>query len=107
VLLRNNQTFYYSLSINNKYNFSDEVCIVLFYYRTFPESPRWLIAKGKTNKCLSVLKQIAKENGTSLPEKTMEILKKLEIRQEKVYGVASLLSSFRLLRNTLLITSSS
>jgi len=53
-----------------------------------------------------VLKQIAKENGTSLPDNTMEILKRLERRQEKVYGVASLFSSWRLLRNTLLITSS-
>lgn len=81
-------------------------CAVVFLaFRTFPESPRWLITKGKTNKCLSVLKQISKENGTSLPENTMEILKKLEIRQEKVYGVASLFSNWRLLRNTLLITS--
>jgi Sugar (and other) transporter. len=75
------------------------------FYRTFPESPRWLVAKGKTNKCLSVLKQIAKANGTSLPDNAMEILKKLERRQETVYGVASLFSSCRLLRNTVLISS--
>jgi len=106
MLLRNNQKYQEPLSINNKYNFTDKVCIVLLYYRTFPESPRWLIAKGKTNKCLKVLKQIAKENETSLPDNTMEILKKLERRREKVYGVASLLSNWRLLRNTLLITSS-
>jgi hypothetical protein len=53
-----------------------------------------------------VLKQIAKENGTSLPDNTTEILKRLQRRQEKVYGVVSLFSSWRLLRNTLLITSS-
>jgi hypothetical protein len=52
-----------------------------------------------------VLKQIAKENGTSLPDNTMEILKKLERRKEKVYGVASLFSNWRLMRNTVLISS--
>jgi hypothetical protein len=73
--------------------------------RWFPESPRWLVAKGKTRKCLKVLKQIAKELGTSLPENAMELLKKLERRKEKVYGVFSLFSNWRLLRITILISS--
>jgi hypothetical protein len=103
--LRNYQNDHQSLSINNKYGFSDELLFVLLFYRTFPESPRWLVAKGKTKKCLSVLKQIAKENGTLLPDNSLEILEKLERRREKVCGYASLFSSWRLLRNSVLITS--
>jgi hypothetical protein len=76
-----------------------------FLYRWFPESPRWLVAKGKTRKCLKVLNQIAKENGTSLPDNAMEILEKLGRRTEKVYGVFSLFSNWRLLRITALISS--
>ncbi|XP_023703458.1 solute carrier family 22 member 5 isoform X2 [Cryptotermes secundus] len=78
---------------------------VFFVFRCFPESPRWLVAKGKTRKCLKVLNQIAKENGTSLPENTMETLQKLERRKEKVYGVLSLFTNRRLLRITILISS--
>lgn len=78
---------------------------VFFAFRWFPESPRWLVAKGKTRKCLKVLHQIAKENGTSLPDNALEILEKLERRKEKVYGVLSLFSNWRLLRNTVLISS--
>jgi hypothetical protein len=82
-----------------------QISFVVFLRRTFPESPRWLVAKGKTKKCLRVLKQIAKENGTSLPDNALEILRKLERRKEKVYGVLSLFSNWRLLRITILISS--
>jgi hypothetical protein len=74
------------------------------FYRKFPESPRWLAAKGKSKKCLEVLNFIAKNNGTALPDNALMKLKKLAGKKEKVYGVASLFSNRRLMRNTILIS---
>ncbi|KAJ9594310.1 hypothetical protein L9F63_014268, partial [Diploptera punctata] len=76
---------------------------VFIVYRTFPESPRWLATRGKTRQCLQVLNQIARVNGTAVPENAMEVLQNLKGNREKVYGLASLCSSKQLLRNTALI----
>lgn len=82
-------------------------CAVVFLaYGIFPESPRWLAAKGKSKKCLEVLNYIAKKNGTTLPENALMKLKKLAGKKEKVYGVASLFANRRLIRNTILISMS-
>ncbi|PSN43701.1 hypothetical protein C0J52_18637 [Blattella germanica] len=51
--------------------------------KTFPESPRWLAMKGKTKKCLKVLQQIARENGTTIPANAYDVLNKLKGMQEK------------------------
>ncbi|KAJ9591256.1 hypothetical protein L9F63_002207, partial [Diploptera punctata] len=50
---------------------------------TFPESPRWLATKGKTRQCLQVLNQIARVNGTVVPENAMEVLQNLKGNREK------------------------
>ncbi|CAH2238396.1 organic cation transporter protein-like [Pararge aegeria] len=36
---------------------------VIFYYRLIPESPRWLITRGKTEEAIEVLTKIARRNG--------------------------------------------
>jgi hypothetical protein len=78
--------------------------ILFLFYRTFPESPRWLAAKGKSKKCLEMLNYIAKKNGTTLPDDAEVKLKKLAGRKEKVFGVASLFTNRRLIRNTIFIS---
>jgi hypothetical protein len=78
----------------------------LCFCRIFPESPRWLAARGKSKKCLEVLNYIAKKNGTTLPDNALMRLKRLAGRKEKVYGVASLFANRRLVRNTILLSMS-
>lgn len=77
---------------------------LIVFCRTFPESPRWLAAKGKSKRCLEMLSYIAKQNGTTLPDDALTKLKKLAGRKEKVYGVASLFANRRLMRNTIFIS---
>jgi hypothetical protein len=77
---------------------------VFLLCRTFPESPRWLATKGKSKKCIEVLKQIAKKNRTTLPDNALMLLKKLAGKKEKVYGVASLFANRQLIKITVLIS---
>jgi hypothetical protein len=78
--------------------------LVFLLCRELPESPRWLAAKGKPEKCLELLNYIAKINGTALPEDALTQLKELAGRKEKTYGIASLFGNRRLVRNMALIT---
>jgi hypothetical protein len=77
---------------------------LFFLCRVFPESPRWLAAKGKPEKCLEILNTMAKINGTSLPDNALTQLKILAGRREKTYGAASLFGHHRLIRNMTLVT---
>ncbi|XP_021937633.1 carcinine transporter-like isoform X2 [Zootermopsis nevadensis] len=80
-------------------------CAAVFLaFRQFPESPRWLAAKGKSEKCLEVLNYIADKNGTTLPDNALVKLKELAERKETVYGVATLFANQRLMKNTILIS---
>ena len=49
---------------------------VLFYFRTIPESPRWLVAEGRLDEALAILKNGAKTNNKQLPpdDELMEML---------------------------------
>jgi len=71
--------------------------------RWFPESARWLAAKGRTAQCARELRHIAQTNGTVLPGDTMLTLQKIAAKKEKIYGLASLFSNWRLAKNTLLV----
>ncbi len=43
--------------------------ILIFFIRRYvPESPRYLMVKGKTQQAQQVLQQVAKENGVNMPE---------------------------------------
>lgn len=44
-----------------------------FVFRFIPESPRWLLVQGKTEKAYSVLQKIAKGNGKDLPLHLMRV----------------------------------
>ncbi|GFG29642.1 hypothetical protein Cfor_10087 [Coptotermes formosanus] len=79
-------------------------CAVFFLgYKWFPESARWLAAKGKAVQCAQELRHIARTNGTVLPDDTMLTLRKIAAKKERIYGLASLFSNWRLAKNTILV----
>jgi len=78
--------------------------IAVFFPRYLIESPRWLANKGYLGRCANELNKIAKINGkeTLITEKWLqEQLKDHNV--EKVYGMASLFTSWRLAKNTMLM----
>lgn len=81
-------------------------CLISFAVgrRSFPESPRWLATRGHSKRCLDVLQYIAATNGTTLSPGAMATLEKMAGHKEEVYGVASLFSSWRLAKNTALVS---
>lgn len=68
------------------------------------ESPRWLANKGMYKRCAEQLQKIAKVNGSKI-EITEKLIKEMlkDHKVEKVYGMASLFSSWRLAKNTTLM----
>lgn len=75
----------------------------LIFFRWIIESPKWLADRGKIPRAIKELRKIAKVNHTQLPDDLILSLKKLAERKEKVYGVMSLFTSWRLAKNTLLL----
>jgi hypothetical protein len=49
---------------------------IISYFRTIPESPRWLVAEGRLDEALAILKNGAKTNNKQLPpdDELMEML---------------------------------
>ena len=47
------------------------ICILLF--RLLPESPRWLIVKGRNEEANRILHQFAKVNKTAYPAEELDI----------------------------------
>ncbi|XP_047106014.1 solute carrier family 22 member 7-like [Schistocerca piceifrons] len=78
--------------------------LAVFLHRLFPESPRWLASRGDHERCLESLREIARVNGTAVPPGALQQLRHSSVGREKSLGVASLFSSWRLILNTLLIS---
>jgi len=60
-------------------------CVLLgIFYWTIPESPRWLMAEGRFDEALQILKAGAKTNNNSLPpdEEIMEMMKSIAADEE-------------------------
>lgn len=79
--------------------------IFIFIIKLMPESPRWLMTRGRPEEALRILKWIAEVNGRKLPKNSLTMLRESveRGRSEKVYGIASLFSSKRLSYYTMLI----
>ena len=49
--------------------------LFLSYQWLMPESPRWLLAKGRRSEAFRILRDAAKVNGVDLPEDVLHSLK--------------------------------
>lgn len=67
------------------------------------ESPRWLLNRGKTDRCIKELVKIAMVNGKKIPKGMFKLLKSLEPEIEKTYGIMSLFSTPRLAKVTIFL----
>ncbi|XP_065200296.1 beta-alanine transporter [Planococcus citri] len=82
------------------------------YFWYMPESPRWLLATGRYQRAIVVLKKIAKHNGTELKDEHLSQLKKgfegekqdYLLKKSKQYGVRDLFIRKTLRKKTLIIT---
>ncbi|XP_066942799.1 organic cation transporter protein-like isoform X2 [Macrobrachium rosenbergii] len=52
---------------------SGPVSCFVFYWFFIPESPRWLLAKGRHRKAVAVLEKIAKKNKKTIPQEFLEV----------------------------------
>ncbi|XP_045478489.1 beta-alanine transporter isoform X2 [Harmonia axyridis] len=75
----------------------------LFLYTFMIESPRWLLNRGKTDRCIKELVKIAMVNGRKIPKGMFKLLKSLEPEIEKTYGIMSLFSTPRLAKVTIFL----
>ncbi|KAF4526175.1 hypothetical protein B566_EDAN015231 [Ephemera danica] len=73
-----------------------------FYWWVLPESPRWLLARGRFEEAEIIIKNMARVNGRHLPANYMVHLK--ERSYSKTYGIMDLLRTPNLRRKTLIIT---
>ena len=71
---------------------------IISYFRTIPESPRWLVAEGRLEEALAILKNGAKTNNKQLPpdDELMEMLTAIAADvSENIYFLILNLASYQ------------
>lgn len=69
------------------------------YITVMPESPRWLLAKGKFEEALEVLETMAKVNNRSLPDSfRMKLRERVEADKLRLEKTAKSMGAFDLCR---------
>lgn len=87
---------------NLAYVTSAPFILYYIYWFVLPESPRWLLAKGRLEEASKILETLAKVNGKALPESFMQKLKQLMMMERTVseeQRAASTPSSFALCKS--------
>jgi len=66
-------------------------CLLILFYWTIPESPRWLVSKNRIKEALDILKSAATANGNTIPadEEMTEQLKSLYQPENTVAAVSA------------------
>ncbi|XP_022218690.2 organic cation transporter protein [Drosophila obscura] len=88
---------------------SAPLLLVVFTPLIVPESARWLVAQGKVDKAISILKQLERRNGRQVPAQTYQQFAdscrrmREQEAQNGSYSVLDLFKSPRLRRTTLLL----
>ena len=78
---------------------------LFFTWNLLPESPRWLVSKGKTREATQILKKIAETNNVAPPADLAARVEKLSAsNKEESLGYLSLFGSCILCLRTILMT---
>lgn len=81
------------------------LAFLFFTWRLLPESPRWLVSKGRTKEATSILRKIAETNNVIPPQDLAARVEKLsESQKEQSMGYLSLFGSSVLAVRTILMT---
>lgn len=87
--------------------------VYFLYWFVLPESPRWLIAKGRFAEASEILEKLAKKNGKEVPAGFTQLLKQKmtykrtiseEAAAKKGHGVRDLFATPNMRLKTILIT---
>ena len=81
------------------------LALFFFTWKMLPESPRWLVTKGKTKDAVKILTRIAETNGVRAPPDLKVRIEKLSMEtKEDSLGYVSLFSRPRLAIRTVICT---
>jgi len=69
-------------------------------YRIMPESPRWLISKGRYKEASKIVEKIAKVNKVQLPD---DVIGEDTVENQRSYSVMKMFTVPKLLLRTLII----
>ena len=93
--------------IQDWHNLQMTIAIVVFsmslLWFFIPESPRWLIAKGRYEEAKKIITKGAKVNGKTIPQEMMEIQKVEQDSDVPELGFASLFDDKYVTKNTLIM----
>ncbi|XP_026733500.1 organic cation transporter protein-like isoform X2 [Trichoplusia ni] len=79
--------------------------IYIIYWLWVPESPRWLLATGQTEKASEILKEIARQNGRDLTLREIrQLIREHEVQREPDPGFMAFLRSKNMRVKTLLLS---
>lgn len=78
------RTLIHTHALDWTFKIKNIIPLLHIYHRYLPESPRWLLAQKRTKEALDILENLAKVNGTELPEKLKERLS-LQVSQQIIY----------------------
>ncbi|XP_049862329.1 carcinine transporter-like [Schistocerca gregaria] len=79
-------------------------CFALFFFfRWFPESPRWLACRGREQEALAVLRRIAATNGSTVPPFALQVIQTVGKSKTDRRGFLCIFSSWNVFRNTVIL----
>ncbi|XP_049862328.1 carcinine transporter-like [Schistocerca gregaria] len=79
-------------------------CFALFFFfRWFPESPRWLACRGREQEALAVVRRIAATNGSTVPPFALQVIQTVGKSKTDRRGFLGIFSSWNVFRNTVIL----
>ncbi|XP_049862327.1 solute carrier family 22 member 7-like [Schistocerca gregaria] len=89
---------------NYSLSFAALSCFALFFFfRWFPESPRWLACRGREQEALAVVRRIAATNGSTVPPFALQVIQTVGKSKKDRRGFLGIFSSWSVFRNTVIL----